>query len=229
MTWRAEVLEQIPINTLDLGIILFLFIGAIMGLILGFVRGGLFVVSWLGSAITTILTFPEIRPIANKYIENPLIADLACGFGLFIITLIILFLASSLIGSWVRNSRLNALDRSLGMIAGIFTTGLILVLSFNISGIFWPTSKQPIWITESRSLILLQKGSDALSKLLPSDFQILTSRAINDGTSKTKRLLEKKAFDLLVQPNDKNLNVRDRDGYNKKERKGIENLLNKTD
>ena len=138
-------------------------------------------------------------------------------------------MASSLIGSWVRNSRLNALDRSLGMIAGIFTTGLILVLSFNISGIFWPTSKQPIWITESRSLILLQKGSDALSKLLPSDFQMLTSRTITDGTSKTKRLLEKKAFDLLVQPNDKNLNVQDRDGYNKKERKGIENLLNKTD
>ena len=229
MTWRAEVLEQIPINTLDLGIILSLFIGAIIGFILGFVRGGLFVVSWLGSAITTILTFPKIRPTANNYIENPLIADLACGFGLFIITLIILFLASSLIGSWVRNSRLNALDRSLGMIAGIFTTGLILVLSFNISGIFWPTSKQPIWITESRSLILLQKGSDALSKLLPSDFQMLTSRTITDGTSKTKRLLEKKAFDLLVQPKDKNLNVQDRDGYNKKERKGIENLLNKTD
>ena len=223
-------MEQIPINILDLGIILFLFIGAIIGLILGFVRGGLFVVSWLGSAITTILTFPEIRPTANKYIENPLIADLACGFGLFIITLIILFLASSLIGSWVRNSRLNALDRSLGMIAGIFTTGLILVLSFNISGVFWPTSeKQPIWITESRSLILLQKGSDALNKLLPYNFQMVTSRTITDSTSKTKRLLEKKAFDLLVQPNDKNLNVQDRDGYNKKERKGIENLLNKTD
>jgi uncharacterized membrane protein required for colicin V production len=223
-------LEQIPINILDLGIIVFLFIGAIIGLILGFVRGGLFVVSWLGSAVTTMLTFDEIRPTAKKYIENPLIADLACGFGVFIITLIILFLASSLISSWVRNSRLNALDRSLGMIAGIFTTGLILVLSFNISGVFWPTSeKQPIWITESRSLILLQKGSDALNKLLPYNFQMLTSRTITDGTSKTKRLLEKKAFDLLVQPNDKNLNVQDRDGYNKKERKGIENLLNKTD
>ena len=222
-------MEQIPINILDLGIILFLSIGALIGLILGFVRGGLFIFSWLGSAITTMLLFPKTRPLLNKYIDNPFIADLGCGAALFIISLIILFLVSSIISSWVRNSRLNALDRSLGMIAGIFIASLILVLSFDISGKFWLASKQPVWLTEAKSLILLKEGSNLLGKVLPHHFNMLTSKAINDSTSRTKKLIEEKAFDLLIQPNNKNLNIRDRDGYNKKERQGIKNLLDQTD
>ena len=63
-------MENLPINILDIGVIVLLVLGAIIGLALGFVRGGLFVLSWLGSAIVTIFAFPVIRPYARQYIEN---------------------------------------------------------------------------------------------------------------------------------------------------------------
>ena len=98
-------MENLPINILDIGVIVLLVLGAIIGLALGFVRGGLFVLSWLGSAIVTIFAFPVIRPYARQYIENEFFADLAGGVLVFIATLVVLFLLSSVIGGWVRNSR----------------------------------------------------------------------------------------------------------------------------
>ena len=43
-------MENLPINGLDIGVIAVLFVGALIGLAVGFVRGGLFVLSWLGAS-----------------------------------------------------------------------------------------------------------------------------------------------------------------------------------
>ena len=43
-------MENLPINGLDIGVVAVLFVGALVGLAVGFVRGGLFVLSWLGAA-----------------------------------------------------------------------------------------------------------------------------------------------------------------------------------
>ena len=100
-------MEILPINSLDISVSIFLLISALTGLILGFIRGGLFIISWLGSAVSVLLIFPHIKPYARQYIENNFVADLSSGIVIFLVTLVILFLLSSVIGSWVRNSRLN--------------------------------------------------------------------------------------------------------------------------
>jgi len=215
-------------NILDIGVIVFLILGAILGLALGFVRGGLFVLSWLGSAIVTIFAFPHLRPYARQYIEHDFFADLAAGIAVFIATLIVLFLVSSVVGGWVRNSRLNALDRSLGMLAGIATAALLISGGYIIAENIWPPEKQPSWITDAKSLPLIRTGARSLNEILPEDFKVMGAEAADNVSARTRELIEKEAYEGLVRPSNRNSNVPDRSGYDKKERRGIENLLDKT-
>ena len=114
-------MDNLPINPLDLTTIVAFVLGGLIGLALGFIRGGLFVVSWVGAVLATIFGFPHVRLFARQQIETAWIADLTTGVVLFLVALVVLFLLSSMIGSWVRASHLNALDRSLGMLAGLIT------------------------------------------------------------------------------------------------------------
>ena len=215
-------------NIVDIGVIILLAVGSLTALILGFVRGGLFFVSWLGAAIATFLSFPHVKPYSRQYIEHDFFADITAGLIIFIITLIILFLLSSIIGGWVRNSRLNALDRSLGMLTGIVISSIIMAGSYIIIEKIWPPKKQPVWMVKAKVLPLIRSGAQALSELLPKNFQSETTKLMKSKTAGTRNLIEKEAYERFLRPNNKETNVRDRSGYDKKERRGIENLLDRT-
>jgi membrane protein required for colicin V production len=184
--------------------------------------------SWLGAAITAFISFPYVKPYSRQFIEHKFFADIAAGLIIFIITLIILFLISSIVGGWVRNSRLNALDRSLGMLAGIITSSIIVAGGYILVERIWPLKKQPIWMLEAKAIPLVRKGAQALNSLLPEQFQIDATKVIKSKASGTRKLLEKEAYERFIRPNNKKLDTPDRSGYDKKERRGIENLLNRT-
>ena len=222
------MIDNIPMNILDVGVFLFLIFSAVTGLILGFVRGGLFVISWLGSAAIAFVIFPYVKPYTRQYIEHDFFADITAGLGIFIITLIFLFLLSSIIGGWVRKSRLNALDRSLGMLAGIATSIILLTCSYILAEKIWPPPKQPPWMVKAKVLPLIRMSAEELNTLLPNNFEPEAREILGAKTSKARELIEKEAYDRLINPSSKNSNNQDRDGYDKKERRGIENLLDRT-
>ncbi|MCW9002615.1 MAG: CvpA family protein [Rhodospirillales bacterium] len=222
-------MESLPINILDLGIVVFFILAALIGLSLGFVRGGLFVVSWTGSMLVTLYGFPYARPYARDLIETPWMADVAAGVAVFLGTLVVFTLISSLIGSWVRDSRLNALDRSLGMLAGILTAGLIVAAVFGAIESVWKPREQPPWMADAKSLPLFREASAALMSLIPKD-------ATSSGTDLLKGI-EDKARDALEQEGkdtfQRMLNPRPQgsegaqgaEGYSDTERKSLERLI----
>ena len=215
-------------NIIDMILVTLVFFSAITGLILGFVRSGLFVISWLGAAIATFITFPYVKPYSRQYIEHNFFADIAAGLIIFTITLIMLFLISSVVGGWVRNSRLNALDRSLGMLAGIITSGVIMAGGYILVERIWPLKIQPIWMLEAKAMPLVRKGAQALNTLLPEQFQIEAIKAMRSKALGTRNLLEREAYERFISPNNKKSEAPDRYGYDKKERRSIENLLDRT-
>jgi len=139
-----------------------------------------------------------------------------------------LFLISSVVGGWVRNSRLNALDRSLGMLAGIITSSIIVTGGYILVERIWPLNKQPVWMLEAKAIPIVRTGAQALSSLLPKNLQIEATKVIRSKTSGTRKLIEREAYERFIRPNNKKLDTPDRSGYDKKERRGIENLLNRT-
>jgi len=93
--------ESLPLNAVDIGVLIELLLGGLVGLALGFVRGGLFIASWIGAGVATVFGLPLAQPYSRQYIEDKFFADLAAGVAIFLVALVVLFLLSSVIGGWV--------------------------------------------------------------------------------------------------------------------------------
>ncbi len=52
-------MEIAGFSCFDIGVLAVVFLGALFGLVTGFVRGGLFVASWVGAGLVTIYGFEQ--------------------------------------------------------------------------------------------------------------------------------------------------------------------------
>lgn len=144
-------MEVFGINAFDLAVIGIVVFGGLIGFITGFIRGGLFVASWIGAALATWYGFGFVQSLARQYIEPGWMADLAGASAIFLVTLIALHIVSHIISGWIRNSRLNALDRSLGLAAGFVFAALIVAGAYLFIIGNKPASERPVWINEART------------------------------------------------------------------------------
>ena len=214
------------INMLDIILGATVFIGAIFGFFLGFIRSGLFVASWAGAGFTTLYGLPVIRPFAREYISEVFYADLLAGFSLFIVALILFFLISSVVASWVRNSRLNALDRSLGLLAGLATSILILSLGVLVMDKVLKNKNYPPFIKTSKSVPAIRIFSHALNEKLPKEIgEWLDPNLTKNQLEKTREKIENKVFERLINPENQSINIEPRQGYGIKERKALEKAI----
>ena len=215
-------MDSLAVNIFDLGVILTIVLGALAGLALGFVKGGLFVLSWIGAIFATITWFPLVRPYGRQFIETPWIADVSAGGALFLATLTALFLISSLIGSWVRGSRLNALDRSLGMLAGLATAVLVICTTYIVLASMWTEKERPEWLITARSLPLVEAGAEPLRSLLP-----LESKEGDGGSENRQRksLETERMLRDMIAPAPQGKRPDGPAGYDQRERKDMERLI----
>ncbi|HJO68127.1 MAG TPA: CvpA family protein [Rhodospirillales bacterium] len=162
-------MDNLPINVMDLAVIGTIVACTLIGVWVGFVKGGLYVVSWLGAIAATYFGFLTAQPYARDLIDHELLADIAAGAALFLPTLIVLFLVSSIVESWVRRSRLSALDRSLGMAAGLATGVLLVCVVYSLVETTWSEAERPAWVGSAKSLPFVRAGADLLRVLLPAN------------------------------------------------------------
>ncbi len=219
------MLENLPISLLDIGVLVALLLGGLTGLVLGFIRAGLFVVSWLGAGLATLFGLQIVKVFARKHIEDEFLADLASGVGIFLVTLIILFLLSSLVGGWVRASRLNALDRSLGMVAGLATSIFLLSGAYLLMENILPEDKRQKLVKEAKSLPMISVTARVLSESLTNNFNYFNNHSLNQNETQSKQAINKRIFDRLVLPEAKDAENEKRPGYNKKERSNLERAI----
>ncbi|MBN06716.1 MAG: hypothetical protein CMM45_02645 [Rhodospirillaceae bacterium] len=219
--------DSLPLNAVDIGALIVVLLGALVGLALGFTRGGLYIASWIGAGVATIFGLPFAQPFASQYIDDRFVADLAGGVVIFLLALVTLFLVSSVIGGWVRDSRLNALDRSLGMLAGLATSVILLAGAYVVAENIWPGNKQPPLIQEAKVTPMIRAGALLLNGFLPKGFKILDAEAVGTVTDKTKEAVKKRVFERLVRPDTPKSRDEERPGYDTKERNSLERAIDR--
>jgi membrane protein required for colicin V production len=142
-----------------------------------------------------------------------------------VVTLVVLFLVSSLLGGWVRHSRLNALDRSLGMVSGLGTIALILAVAYIAMEQVWPPSKQPDWVRDARSIPLIKSAAQSLNEILPEEFKLMGKAAANDVSDKARDL---QRFQKLVRPASDGETRGQQPGYDKRARRDLNRIIQNT-
>ena len=217
----AGWIDGLPVNVTDLAIVLVIVISGVFALIRGFVHEVLAVGSWLGAAVATLFAFPFAQPLTRQYIAIPLVADIVTGVVIFLLVLVLLSILTHWIAGRVQKSSLGALDRSLGLLFGLFRGALIVCAAWIAFIYLVPRPEDhPRWITEARSLPLVRQGAIMLvsvvpAALLPRDFPPV-EEAPSDETQ---------SFDSLLRPQPKGTASGDASGYKDAERKELQRLM----
>ena len=149
------------------------------------------------------------------------------GAILFVVTLVVLFLVSSLLGGWVRNSRLNALDRSLGMVTGLVLGAVVVCFGFVVMARLMELpnnpANRPDWIRTAKSTPIVEWGANQLISLLPREWRDKeVSRA--PGRDNSARQTQKTAERLAV-PKARGAAAKTKSGYSNTERREMDRLM----
>ena len=157
-----------PITILDLVLLAVMLISGLLAMIRGFMREILSIASWGIAALATLYSFQKLLPFAKNYINNDTIAAAAVIGGVFIGTLIVISLITTRISDMVLDSRIGALDRTLGFLFGL-ARGLLIVVAFLFFTWLVPDKQRPDWVTAAKSLTVLNSTGVWLQSLLPDD------------------------------------------------------------
>ncbi len=157
-----------PITLLDGILVGITLVSAVLAMIRGFSREVLSVASWATAAAAALLFYKQVTPMVQPYVDSEVIAQAGAAAGIFLVTLIVVSLITMKVADFIIDSRIGALDRTLGFLFGA-ARGLLLVV-VAISFFNWlVASNQPSWIAEAKSKPLLDSLSEQLKSLLPED------------------------------------------------------------
>ena len=158
-----------PITWLDILLLGVMLVSGLLAMIRGFMREILSITAWAAAAVATLLLYPRLLPIAKANISSDIVATGAVIGGVFLVTLLIVSIITVRISDMILDSRIGALDRTLGFLFGLGRGLIIVVVAFLFFAWLVPGSKQPDGVRNAKSLEVLNKTGEWLQALLPQD------------------------------------------------------------
>jgi len=158
-----------PITLLDIILLVVMMISALLAMVRGFMREILSIASWAAAAIATIYAYPRLEPMAKQYINNETAAKAAAIAAVFLGTLLLVSILTIKISDMVLDSRVGALDRTLGFLFGLGRGLVIVVVAFLFFAWLVPDRSQPEWVRAAKSKVVLQGTGQWLMSMLPDD------------------------------------------------------------
>ena len=158
-----------PITLLDIILIGVMLISALLAMIRGFMREVLSIAAWLIAALVTLYSYSRLLPYAKTYFNNDIVATAVVIGGTFLATLLIVSVITVRFSDMVLDSRIGALDRTLGFLFGLGRGLIIVVVAFLFFAWLVPDRSQPEWIRGAKSRVVLQGTGDWLMSMLPDD------------------------------------------------------------
>src|SRR3954451_15877901 len=167
-----------PFSVLDLVVIGIILISALLAAVRGFTREVLAIVAWVVAAAAAWYLHPTILPIAQQYIHSNTVALVAAIGGIFVVTLIIVSIITVQVSDLILDSRIGALDRTLGLFFGAARGFLICVIGWAFLG-WLLQGKEPEWAASSRTRPAMENTRDNIIAMLPENAQALIQRLRN--------------------------------------------------
>ena len=157
-----------PITLLDGILVGFTLVSAMLAMVRGFSREVLSIASWVGAAAAAFFFYPILLPYVQPHIDNEQLAMAAAAGIIFIIALIVITVLTMKIADFIIDSRVGALDRTLGFLYGAARG--ILVVAVGLLFFNWLVGDNaPSWVLEAKSRPLLESIGTALENALPDD------------------------------------------------------------
>ncbi|MFN3351178.1 CvpA family protein [Pseudorhodoplanes sp.] len=158
-----------PITLLDIILLSVMLISGLLAMIRGFMREILSIAAWVAAAVATLYFYKRLMPVAESYFNNQYVAAGAVIGGVFLGTLLIVSIITVRISDMILDSRIGALDRTLGFLFGLGRGLIIVVVAYLFFDWLVPQKQQPTWVTDAKSRVVLAGTGDWLKSMLPDD------------------------------------------------------------
>jgi membrane protein required for colicin V production len=154
---------------LDLGVLGVVFVSALLSMMRGFTREVLAIGSWVAAAAAAYYFHPYVLPYLSPYIHKPVVLQAVAAAIVFFATLIIVSLFTVRLSDAILDSKIGALDRSLGFLFGAVRGFLLAVVAFAIFNWLVGDKQQPPWVQTAKTRPILVDTADRIVALLPED------------------------------------------------------------
>ena len=155
-------------NIFDI-IVLIIFIYYIVQCFLkGFSLSLISFMKWVISTIITIILVPKLQPTVSEYIESDFINNIGLGVLVFIFILFLTIVVGKALGKAVTWTGVGSIDKSFGMLFGVFKGYVVSVCIFSILNWFYPYQNWGISADDAFSFKLINEGSKMLIEEFPS-------------------------------------------------------------
>jgi membrane protein required for colicin V production len=158
-----------PITLLDIVLIVVMLISGLLAMVRGFMREVLSIIAWVLAAGATLYSYAKLLPYAKQYFNNDIVATVAVVAGVFLLTLLVVSIITVRVSDMVLDSRVGALDRTLGFLFGLARGLVIVVIAFMFFNWLVPDRSQPEWVKSAKSRVVLSGTGDWLKQQLPED------------------------------------------------------------
>jgi membrane protein required for colicin V production len=158
-----------PVQGLDIILIAIMIISGLLAMLRGLTREMLSIMSWALAALATLFAYTQFKDSMRSLIDTPMLADGVLILSVFIISLIVFSIITINISDRVLDSRVGAVDRTLGFVYGLVRGLILVVIAYLIVGQIVDRSNLPGWVTQARSLPLIEQTGEAIKSLLPDN------------------------------------------------------------
>jgi membrane protein required for colicin V production len=142
----------------------------------GFSLSFLSSLKWIASVVTTIILVPKLQPWVSDYIESEFINNVGIGIFVFIVTLFVSIVLGKSLGRTVTWTGLGSVDKSFGILFGLFKGYVVAVCFFSLLNWFYPYEKWGISTSNAFTFYAVKQGSDSLIEEFPNYKDIIDTK-----------------------------------------------------
>ena len=166
---------------LDLGLIAVVLISALLSMLRGFTREVLAIASWAAAAAAAFYFYPLLEPILQSkfHIQKEVVAKAGAAGIIFFITLVVVSIITVRISDVILDSKIGALDRSLGFVFGAGRGYLLCVIAFVFFAWLVPEKSQPVWVQDSKTKGWLMQTGESIEAMLPENLDSQLSNILS--------------------------------------------------
>ncbi len=163
---------------LDLGLIVVVLISALLSMLRGFTREVLAIASWAAASVAAYMLHPLALPFIKQYVSNEKGALAIASASIFLATLITVSIITVKISDLILDSRIGALDRSLGFLFGAGRGFLLCAIAFVFFSFLVPEKSYPTWVQSSKTRSWLEVTGNSLEAMLPENLDQSLSKML---------------------------------------------------
>ncbi len=161
-----------PIQALDIIVAIIMILSGLLAMLRGLTREMLSLMAWALAALVTLLAYTHFRADMRAIIDTPVLADTILIGVVFIVALI----GFSMQVEWVaqlvfptKDQKPTKLDSMLALPYGLLRGLVIVVIAYLVTGELVERQNLPRWITQARSLYLIESTGDTIKSLMPDN------------------------------------------------------------